>query len=130
MQILNQLEAEPLPLEDEERRHTRRLLVGLLCALLLTTTVLGGYLYLRRKHEREVAATVENARTKALAPRVEVFVDDATLNGKQTVLGGTLHNISNEALQNLSVELELKRRVGGGLEIRSVTPDQTQLVPD
>ena len=43
MQILNQLETEPIPIEEEEKRHGRRLLIGLLCALLLTGTVLGGY---------------------------------------------------------------------------------------
>jgi hypothetical protein len=130
MQILNQLEAEPLPIEDEERRRTRRLFIGIVCALLLTGIVLGGYLYLRKRHEREVATAVENAKTRALAPKVEVLVDDATLNGRQTVLGGTVHNISTETLRNLSVELELRRRVGGGLETRAVTPDQTELAPD
>lgn len=130
MEFLNQLEADPLPIEDEERRHNRRLFIGLICALLLTGIVLGGYLYLRKRHERDVAAAIESAKAKALAPKVEVLVDDATLNGKQTVLGGTIHNISNEPLRNISVELELKRRVGGGLEIRAVTPDHTELAPD
>ena len=130
MQILNQLEAEPLPIEDEERRRNRRLFIGLICALLLTGMVLGGYLYLRTRHEREVAAAVENEKARALAPKVEVLVDDATLNGKQTVLAGTIHNISNELLRNISVELELKRRAGGGLETRAVTPDHTELAPD
>jgi len=41
MQILNQLETQPIPIEEEEKRHSRRLLVGLTCALLLTGTVLG-----------------------------------------------------------------------------------------
>ncbi len=129
MQILNQLETEPIPIEEEEKRHSRRLLVGLLCALLLTGTVLGGYLYLRRRHERQVAATVE-ADNKKKAPKVEVFVDDATVNGKTTLLGGTIHNISNEPLHNLGVELQLRRRVGSGIETRAVTPDTTDLPPD
>ena len=42
MQILNQLETEPIPIEEEEKRHARRLLVGVLCALILTGSVLGG----------------------------------------------------------------------------------------
>jgi hypothetical protein len=129
MQILNQLETEPIPIEEEEKRHSRRLLVGLLCALLLTGTVLGGYIYLRKRHERQVAATVE-ADNKKKAPKVEVFVDDATVNGKTTLLGGTIHNISNESLHNLGVELQLRRRVGSGVETRAVTPDKTDLSPD
>jgi hypothetical protein len=129
MQILNQLETEPIPIEEEEKRHGRRLLVGLLCALVLTSTVLGGYLYLRKRHERQMAAAnaVEN---KKKAAKVEVFVDDATVNGKTTVLSGTLHNISNESLRNLAVELQLRRRSGSGIETRAVAIDTKELLPD
>ena len=130
MQILNQLETDPIPFEEEERRHTRRLLVGVLCALLLTGVVLAGYLVLRKRHERQVAAAAEAEKIKKAAPKVEVFVDDATLNGKKTVLGGTIHNISNERLSNLSVQLQLRKRVGGGIETRSVIPEQTEIAPD
>src|SRR6266550_1620356 len=129
MQILNQLETEPLPLEEEERRHGRRLLVGVLCALILTGAVLGGYLYLRKRHDRQLAAAVE-IEDKKQAPKVEVFVDDATLNGKTSVLSGTLHNISNETLHNVAVELQLRRRSGGGIETRAVTPDPKDIPPD
>ncbi len=129
MQILNQLETDPIPIEEEEKRHTRRLLVGILCAFLLTGVVLAGYLYLRKRHERQVAAAValENARKAA---KVEVLVDDATLNGKMTLLGGTIHNISGEPIRNIAVELQLRRRVGGGVETRIVTPELTALAPD
>jgi hypothetical protein len=130
MQILNQLETEPLPIEEEEKRHSRRLLVGLTCALLLTGTVLGGFVYLIKRHERQVAAAIEVENTKKAAPKVEVFVDEATVNGKTTVLGGTIHNISNEPLHNLAVELQLRRRVPGGVETRAVTPEPTELPPD
>lgn len=129
MQILNQLETEPIPIEEEEKRHGRRLLVGLLCALILTGTVLGGYLYLRKRHERQVAAAtaVEN---KKKAAKVEVFVDDATVNGKTTLLSGTLHNISNEPLRNLAVELQLRKRLGSGVETRTIAADAKELPPD
>ena len=129
MQILNQLETQPIPIEEEEKRHGRRLLVGLLCALLLTGTVLGGYLYLRKRHERQVAANLE-VENKKKAPKVEVFVDEATVEGKTTSLGGTIHNISNEPLRNLAVELLLRRRVGSGIETRAVTANPTELPPD
>lgn len=129
MQILNQLETDPIPIEEEEKRHTRRLLVGVLCALLLTGAVLGGYLYLRKRHERQVAAAAE-LEIKKKAPRVEVFVDEATVNGKTTLLGGTLHNISSEPLHNVAVELQLRKRANGGTEIRAVSPEATELPPD
>ena len=130
MQTLSQLHDDSLPFEEEERSHGRRLLVGILCALLLTGAIFGGYLFLRKRHERQLAAAAIATRTKALAPRVEVFVDDPTMDGKTSMLGGTLHNISGEALRNLSVELELRQRKGGRLETRTLTPDQPELAPD
>ena len=130
MQILNQLETQPIPIEEEEKRHSRRLLVGVLCALILTGTVLGGYLYLRKRHERQMAAAAVELDVKRKAPKVEVFVDDATVDGKTSLLGGTIHNISGEPLHNLAVELQLRRRAGGGIETRSVTPETTELAPD
>ena len=130
MQILNQLETEPIPLEEEERRHTRRLLVGLLCAVVLTGSVLGGYLFLRKRHERQVAAASAEENIKKATPKVEVLVDDAMVEGKKSVLGGTIHNISGETLRNVAVELRLRKRSGGGLETRVVTPEATELAPD
>ncbi len=134
MQTLNQLETEPLPLEEEESRHTRRLLVGMLCALLLTGSVCGGYLYLRKRHERQVAATaaaekLERDKAKEKA-KVEVAVDEARTEGKKSILSGTIHNISNETLHNIAVELQLRRRTGGSTEARIVTPESTDLAPD
>jgi len=130
MQILSQLETEPISIDEEERRHTQRLLVGMLCAVLLTGAVFGGYIYLRKRHERQVAAAVALETTKKAKPKVEVFVDEATINGKKTLLSGTIHNISNESLRNLAVELQLRRRTGGGVETRTVTPEATDLAPD
>jgi len=129
MNILNQLETQPIPLDEEEKRRTQRLLVGVLCAVLLTGAVLGGYMWLRKRHERQVAAAAE-AEVKRKAPRVEVFVDDALVNGKTTTLGGTVHNISNEPLGNIAVELQLRRRVGSGLDTRVIVPEMTDLAPD
>jgi hypothetical protein len=129
MQILNQLETEPIPIEEEEKRHGRRLLIGFLCALILTGTVFGGYIYLRKRHERQVAAA-NAVEIKKKAPRVEVFVDEATVNGKTTVLSGTLHNISNEPLRNLAVELQLRKRLGSGVETRAVPADPKEIPPD
>lgn len=128
MDILN-VETQPIPLDEEEKRHTRRLLIGLLCALVLTGLVLGGYLYLRKRHERQVAAA-EALEIKKSAPKVEVFVDDAVVKGQTTTLSGTVHNISTETLQNVAVELALRRRVGAGVENRVIAVDAAELPPD
>lgn len=129
MDILNDLETNPIPFDEEEKRHTQRLLIGLVCAVLLTGLVLGGYMYLRKRHERQVAAAAE-LEVRKNTPKVEVLVDDAMVNGKTTTLGGTLHNISNESLSNIGVELQLRRRAGGGVDLRSVAPETTELAPD
>jgi len=130
MQTLNQLETEPLPIEEEESRHTRRLLVGVLCALLLTGSVCGGYLFLRKRHERQVAATTAAEKIEKEKAKVEVAVDEARTEGKKSILSGTIHNISNDALHNLAVELQLRRRTGGATEARIVIPESTDLAPD
>src|SRR2546423_912894 len=130
MQILNQLETEPIPFEEEEQRHTRRLLVGVLCALILTGSVLGGYLYLRKRHELQVAAAVAVEKIEKEKPKAEVLVDEATIDGKKSVLSGTIHNISNETLRNIAVELQLRRRTGSTLETRVVMPQVTELAAD
>jgi hypothetical protein len=129
MDILNQLETQPIPIDEEEKRHTRRFLIGLVCALLLTGLVLGGYIYLRKRHERQVAAAAET-EVKKKAAKVEVFVDEPIVTGNKTVLGGTVHNISSETLQNLAIELQLRRRVGSGVDLRVVTPESSDLAPD
>lgn len=128
MDILNQLETQPIPIDEEEKRHSRRLLVGLLCALILTGVVLGGYIFLRKRHERQVAAATQ-VEVQKKAAKVQVSVDDPVVNGKRTVLGGTVQNISNEALQNIAVELQLRRRVGSGVDTRTITPESTDLAP-
>ena len=129
MQILNQLETEPIPIEEEERRHTRRLLAGVVCALVLTGSVLGGYLYLRKRHERQVASAAAAEAVQKTRPKVEVLVDDAMIDGKKSVLGGTIHNISGEQLHQVAVELQLRKRSGGRLESRIVTPENGELAP-
>jgi hypothetical protein len=130
MQILNQLETEPIPIEEEEQRHTRRLLVGFLCALILTGSVLGGYLYLRKRHEGQVAAAAAAEKIEKEKPKAEVLVDEATIDGKKSVLSGTIHNISNETLRNVAVELQLRRRTGSTVETRVVMPQATELAAD
>ena len=133
MQTLSQLhqpDSEVIPLEEEESRHTRRLAVGVLCALILTGSVFGGYLFLRKRHERQVAATAALEATKKAAPKVEVAVDDAMIDGKKSVLGGEIHNISGETLHNVAVELQLRKRTGAGVERRVVTPETAELPPD
>jgi hypothetical protein len=145
MEILRDLETNPIPFEEEERRHTRRLVIGTLVAVLITAVLLGGFavgllLYKRHNQEAALASAGDSKRRVALPPKVEVFVDAATIKEKETLLGGSVHNISNEPLRNLMIELEFKRRVtldkvksvgaqGGEMETRAIPLDVSELMP-
>jgi hypothetical protein len=132
MQTLSQLHQDDFEFVEEEKSHTKRLLVGVLCAVLLTGAVFGGYLFLRKRHERQVAAAEAAAieAAKHPKPKVEVLVDEPTMNGKTSTLGGTIHNISGEQLHNLAVELQLRKRAGSGVETRTINPESADLEPD
>ena len=132
MELLKDLEAAPLRIEEEESRHTKRLVAGVLFALLVTGAILGGYFYLRGRHEAQVAdaAAVEAKDKAALLPQVEVVVDDAIIKDKETVLGGTVHNISKQPLSAVAVRLELHHRAGGSVETKTLPLDQPDLAPD
>ena len=102
-----------------------------LLALALTVGLLGGYFYLRGRNERTLAARrAEAEKTKAVAPPVaQIFQDEVRLAGGQAVVGGTVRNISGEKLEGLSVEIELKKRIGGGTEVRQVSVEPRDLQP-
>jgi hypothetical protein len=110
-----------------------KLLIGLGCALLITAFLVAGYAILRRRYTQPALA---DARAKAAAPgsvtqangpvRAEIYVDDALLKADQTIIAGTVKNISADNLNGLSVDLELKRRKDGKAErtLAHVVPDQ------
>jgi hypothetical protein len=96
-------------------------------ALVITALVFVGYSYLRKRHAQSVAPAVPVA---AKAPsRALILVDEPLLQGSNTVLGGTVRNISNEKLSALSVELELKRRAGGTIEKKQAPLTPADLDP-
>jgi hypothetical protein len=140
MQILKELETAPIPIEEEERRHTRRLIAGVLCALIIAGLLLGGYLYVRKRLGGASTSAASAKAKVARPPKVEIFVDEATLKDKDTLLGGTVHNISNETYRNLMIELELQRRLvfdkgkfveppGGRVETKAVPLEVSELGP-
>jgi hypothetical protein len=94
----------------------------------LTGLVLGGYIFLRKRHERQVAAA-QALEVKKNQPKVEVLVDDPVVSGKTTTLSGTVHNISDETLPNLAVQFQLRRRTTGAMDPREVTIDAAELPP-
>src|SRR5882762_9446734 len=94
-----------------------------LSALVITALVFVGYAYVRKRHPQNASA-----QPKA-PPQAVILVDEALLQGSNTLLGGTVKNIGKERLAGLSVEFELKRRSGGGTEKRQVPLSPADLDP-
>jgi hypothetical protein len=118
--------------EEEQASYGRRVAVGILCAVLLTAGVFGGYLYLRNRHARENAArelAEANQIKPVLPPRAQIYVDDAMIKGSQTIIGGTVQNISGDQLSDLSVEINLTKRKDGFTETKIIPLDRHDLAP-
>ena len=118
--------------KEEQSSFGRRIALGLLCALLLSATIFGGYMYLRKRHATDTAARVlaETPPVKPVVPaRAQIFVDDAMPKGGQTVIGGTVENISGDQLAGLSVEIDLRKRKDGATDIKNVLLEPSDLAP-
>lgn len=118
----------------EEKRPAGRKLVAALCAVLVTAIVFAGYTYLRRRHAQQLLAiAVKPQQTSQNVPKgpakAHILVDDALLKGGQTIIGGTVRNISAEKLSGLTVGLELRRRKDSSLEQTSVPVEPSDLEP-
>jgi hypothetical protein len=74
--------------------------------------------------------TASKVEPQAPAPTgANIYVDEAMLSKPYAIIGGTVENISGEKLENLSVEIELKRRDGGSTERREVSVQPGDLDP-
>ncbi len=127
-------EFSSLQLSTEERsRSTKLYAIGLACAVLVSGAVFGGYAWLRKRHVQDVRANIQSQESPAPIPkgpnRAQILVDEAVLKGENTIIGGTVKNISNEELSALSVEIELKRRVDGKSENKVVPIEPPALKP-
>lgn len=119
----------------EEKRSTGRKLVAVVCALTVTAIVFAGYTYLRKRSaQQRLAATAAQAPPTSDIPKgpakAHILVDEALLKGGQTIIGGTVKNISAEKLSGLTVALELRRRKDGSLEQTSAAVEPRDLEPD
>jgi len=119
----------------EEKGSTGRKLVAVLCALLVTTIVFAGYTYLRKRtaQQRLAAIAAQGPPTTDIPKgpaKAHILVDDALLKGGQTIIGGTVRNISTEKLSGLTVALELRRRKDASLEPASAAVEPRDLEPE
>lgn len=83
----------------------------------------------KKEKKAEPSAAVETQTVTAApppspltqpAPEANVYVDEAMLARPYAIIGGTVENVGAERLEKLSVEIELRRRVDGGVERREV----------
>ena len=124
--------------DEREGRSPLVMVAAVICALALTGGLFLGYMFLKKRHAEQVNAQAQAQKAAALAaqpnrptgpPVLQVFVDDAMLKGSQTIIGGTLLNISQETLTGLTVELTLGSRRGGQTETRAVAVEPQDLAP-
>ena len=120
-------------LHEERTSFGRKLIAGLL-ALVFTAAVLVGYLYFRNRYLKQNLAATQPKPALTNVPKgpakAHVLMDEALLKGGQTIIGGSVKNISQETLSGLAVELELKRRTGGTSERMTVPLTPAQLEPN
>ena len=121
------------PEEAVTQQHdsTKRKLLAAVCAVAVTAILLAGYAYFRKYHAQRVLqnATPPVAETPHKGPALaHVVMDEPTLEGSMTTVGGVVKNISNQPLSAVSVTLELRRRKDGKNEatVLTVTPGQLQ----
>jgi hypothetical protein len=117
---------------NAESRSLGRSVIAIICAIAVTGMVLVGYAYLRKRHAEQTqpAAQAPVAASASKGPaRAQIFVDDAMLNRGQTMIGGTVKNISDLPLANLSVALDLRRRKDGSMQQMSAPVQPSQLEP-
>jgi hypothetical protein len=118
---------------DEPRSSLGPKLIAAAAALAVTAGVFFGYLYIRKRHTQQelsrASQTEQLSNVPKGPPKAHILVDDAMLKGGQTIIGGSVKNISNEKLDHLSIQLELRRRKDGTAEQRSVPLDTVELEP-
>jgi hypothetical protein len=115
----------------QQNESTKRKLLAVVCAVAITAILLVGYAYFRKYHAQQVLenATPPVAEVPHKGPALaHVVMDEPTLEGKMTTVGGVVKNISNQPLSSVSVTLELRRRKDGKHEetVLTVTPGQLQ----
>ncbi len=62
--------------------------------------------------------------------KVHVFEDEAMLRGTQAVIGGTIKNTSEEKLESISIEIELKHRNDDVTMTRTINVAPSALLPN
>jgi hypothetical protein len=111
----------------ELKSSTGPKLLAVLAAVLITALVFAGYTLLRKRHAGSLASSQPTSATESKPPKALITIDEALLQGGKTIIGGVVKNTSSEKLEELTVELELRRRKDPALETRSIALAPAQL---
>src|SRR5262245_15116360 len=90
----------------QQHDSTKRKLLAVVCAVAVTAILLVGYAYFRKSHAQRVLENVTQQvvesphKGPALA---HVVVDEPTLEGGMTTVGGVVKNVSSQPLSSVSV---------------------------
>jgi hypothetical protein len=117
-----------------EKETTKRLLLGIVCAVAITAILLAGYTYFRKRHALQVItantppAVVESGPKGP--PVAHIWIDEPTLEKGSTTIGGVVKNISKQELAGVSIAMELKRKKDKSIEQTLVPLTPARLQPD
>jgi hypothetical protein len=121
-----------LLLEESESPPSKWVKFGAIaCALAVAVALLIGYRYLRARQLERVRAAQQGEQAAKIAapPEAQIFENEARLKGSDAIISGTIRNISDKKLEDLSLEMELKRRSAAATERRTIEVDPADLEP-
>ncbi|MFL6231282.1 MAG: hypothetical protein ACJ741_21115 [Pyrinomonadaceae bacterium] len=106
-------------------------LIAFVSAVALVVALLCGFLFLRKQHEEQLSAAKRAEQvSRTIAPaQAQVFQDEVRLRGSDAIVGGSVRNISAARLEDLFVEVELKRRASQTVETKTVQLSPGSLRP-
>lgn len=131
-QSINESANEPHLFEGGETAPSKWIKFGAIaCALAVAATLLIGYRLLRARQLERVRAAQQATQAAKIAapPEAQILEDEARLKGSDALITGTIRNISDKRLEELSVEMELKRRTAQATERRQINVEPTSLDP-
>lgn len=122
--------------DNPEMRRTRSplvMVISIIAAITVAAGLLIGVLVWRKWHEEKTIVEKQppaEAQRAALPAKVQIYMDEPVRKGSQALVSGTVQNISNETLSNITVEVELSHKKDTGTELRSLEVSPKELVPD
>lgn len=107
--------------------------IGVICAALIVASIFGGYFLLRSRNaaatSSPAAQTSEPQRPTRDQIKLQVLEDEAFLRRSDAVIGGTIRNVSNQKLSQLSLTIKLQGRDGRTEELRTIAASPKDLEP-